>query len=116
MDGAPTHVVDLIAQIKNTDMKVWVLSEENGSKWLVTKVTIIDTDLISVRLSDGNGSEDVLLDRDHEKHWTIIRRVPLGDWKPKDKRRGDRLSALPFPEPKAPQDSSGPTSARPESK
>jgi hypothetical protein len=104
MTGAPTHVVDLIDQIKITDIKSWVLSEEKGSKWLVTKVTIIDLDLILVRLSDGNGAEDVLFDRDHEKHWTIIRRAPLGDAKPKDQRRGDRLSALRFPEPKAQQD------------
>ena len=107
MTGAPTHVVDLIDQIKSTDMKSWVLSEEKGSKWLVTRVTIVDTDLISVRLSDGNGAEDVFFDRDYEKHWSIIRRVPVGDWKPKEQRRGDRLSVLRFPEPKAQQDSGG---------
>ena len=104
LDGAPVHIVELIDKIKSTDMKSWVLSEEKGSKWLVSRVTVIDTDLVLIRLSDGNGAEDVLFDRDYEKHWTIIRRVPVGDWKPKDQRRGDRLSALRFPEPKAQQD------------
>ena len=115
MDGAPIHVVDLIKRIKNTDMKSWVLSEEKGSKWRVSKVTIVDPDLILVRLSDGNGAEDMLLDRDWEKHWTIIRRVPVGDWKPKDQRRGDRLSTLRFPKPEAQQASSGQPANRSES-
>jgi hypothetical protein len=116
MDGAPSHVVDLIKQIKGTDMEHWVLSEEKGSKWLVSKVTIIEPDLILVRLSDGNGIEDLLFDRDYEKHWTIIRRAPVGDWKPKDQRRGDRLSALRFPEQEAQQDGGGQPATRPELK
>jgi hypothetical protein len=103
MEGAPVHIVELIDEIKSTDMKSWLLSEEKGSKWLISKVTVIDTDLVLIRLSDGNGAEDVLFDRDYEKHWTIIRRAPVGDWKPKDQRRGDRLSVLGFPEPKAQQ-------------
>jgi hypothetical protein len=101
MEGAPVHIVELIDKIKSTDMKSWLLSEEKGSKWLIRRVTVIDTDLVLIRLSDGNGAEDVLFDRDYEKHWTIIRRAPVGDWKPKDQRRGDRLSVLRFPEPKA---------------
>jgi len=116
MGGAPPHVVDLIHHIKSADMKSWVLSEEKGSKWLVRRVTIIDTDLILVRLSDGNGAENVLFDRDYEKQWTIIRRMPVGDWKPKDQRRGDRLTALRFPEPKAQQDGGGQPATRSESK
>jgi hypothetical protein len=103
LDGAPAHIVALIDEIKSTDMKSWVLSEEKGSKWLVNRVTIVETNLVLVRLSDGNGAEDVLFDRDYEKHWSIIRRVPIGDWKPKDQRRGDRLSVLRFPESNAQQ-------------
>ena len=103
LDGAPVYIVELIDKIKSTDMKSWLLSEEKGSKWLVSRVTIIDTDLVLIRLSDGNGAEDVLFDRDYEKHWTIIRRAPVGDWKPKDQRSGDRLSVLRFPEPMAQQ-------------
>ena len=116
MDGAPDHVVDLIEQIKGTDMKRWILSEVEGPKWLVSKMTIIEPDLILVRLSDGHGAEDVLFDQDYEKHWTIIRRAPVGDWKPKEQRHGDRLSALRFPEQKAQQDGGGQPATRPESK
>ena len=115
MDGAPAHVVDLIEQIKITDMKRWVLSEEKGSKWLVSKVTIIEPDLVLVRLADGNGAEDVLFDQNYEKHWTIIRRAPVGDWKPKDQRHGDRLGALRFPEREAQLDGGGQPATRPES-
>ena len=104
MAGAPTHVVALIDQIRRADMTSWVLSEAKGPKWTLSKVTIIDKDLIMVRLSDGHGAEDMLFDRDDENQWTIIRRVPIGDWKPEDKRRGGRLGLLRFPEPKAQQD------------
>jgi len=97
MDGAPPHVTELINQIKTADMKDWILSEEKGSKWIVRGVTIIDVHLVSVSLSDGNGSEDILFDRDLDKRWIIIRRLPLGDWKPVEQRRGDRLSNLRFP-------------------
>lgn len=115
MDGAPPHVADLIEQIKRADMRNWLLSEEKGSRWLVSKVTVIDPDLILVRVSDGNGAEDLLFDRNYEKHWTIIRRAPLGDSKPPDQRRGDRLTALRFPEPKAQQGGAGEPATRPES-
>jgi hypothetical protein len=115
MDGAPPHVVDLIEKIKKSDMQNWLLSEEKGSRWLVRRVTIVDADLILVRLSDGNGAEDLLFDRDYEKHWTIIRRAPLGDSKPKDQRRGHRLTTLSFPEPKAQQAGAGQPATRPES-
>ncbi|MCG8599212.1 MAG: hypothetical protein MI807_03630 [Verrucomicrobiales bacterium] len=115
LDTAPAHVVDLIDQIKKSDMQNWLLSEEKGSRWLVSKVTIIGDALILVRLSDGNGAEDLLFDRDYEKHWTIIRRTPLGDAKPKDQRLGHRLSALPFPKPKAQQVGAGQPATRSES-
>lgn len=73
-----------------------MLSEEKGSKWLVEKATVVTDDLILITLSDGNGQEDVLFDRDSEKRWSIIRRSPMGDWKQKDQRKGDRLSTYPF--------------------
>ncbi|NWK57631.1 hypothetical protein HW115_18585 [Verrucomicrobiaceae bacterium N1E253] len=98
------HIKALIAQIRKTDMNPWLLSEDKNAPWIITQVTIISDDLLIVKLCDGNGLESVIFDRNHEKEWVIIRRHPVGDWKPRSKRRGDRLTNLAFTKNKAEQD------------
>jgi len=104
---APVHVAALAQQIKDTDMNRWLLSEDKNVRWMITKVTIVEDNLVLVDLSDGNGVESVLFDRSYDKKWSIIRRNPIGDAKPQNERRGDRLTVLPFPPPKAEQAGDG---------
>jgi len=94
---APDYVAELAEHIGRTEMKRWLLSEEKNVRWLVVSLRIIEDDLIQIELSDGNGAEKILFDRNHDGEWSIIRRSPLGDWKPSEEREGDRLTKLEFP-------------------
>lgn len=93
---APEHAAALIQKIHGCDMNPWLLSESNHVRWRATKVTVIEDNLVLVNLSDGNGAESILFDRSPEGSWSILRRLPVGDWKPQAERRGDRLTVLRF--------------------
>lgn len=97
-DSAP-HVARLVQQVERCDMNEWLLSEDKGSHWGIVEVRVVDDDLVLMELSDGNGAESVLFDRDGGGAWRIVRRLPAGDWKAEGNRNGGRLSVLPFPGP-----------------
>ena len=99
----PTSVSNLIDCISKSDMNRILLSEDKNVRWLITKVEILTDDLIHITLSDGNGIEAILCDYSPKKEWSIIRRTPIGDWKPAMDRRGDRLTVIPLLNPKAEQ-------------
>ena len=77
LDGAPAYVSALARQIEEVDMNRWRLSEDKGVRWLITKVAVVDDDLVLVDLTDGNGEESVLFDRGREKGWSIVSRTSL---------------------------------------
>ena len=91
------HFSQLIDSLHDADMNKWLLSESKGVKWLLSDFKIIDISTIRVNLSDGNGAETVYFDwNKNNKSWTIIKREPIGDWKPLKERKGDRLTNIPF--------------------
>ena len=91
------HFSQLIGSLHDIDMNTWLLSESKGVKWLLSDFEIIDISTIRVDLSDGNRAETVYFDwNKNNKSWTIIKREPIGDWKPLKERRGDRLTNIPF--------------------
>lgn len=93
----PSEVQELVLAIQATDMHPYLLSEFKNLRLHLMKICIFDDSLIVVDIEEGHASEIVVFDRDGERGWTIIRRAPLGDWKPKDQRKGDRLTQIPFP-------------------
>ena len=96
-EGKEKHVANLVVEVVSCDMNNWLLSEAKGSRWLITKMDILREDLVLLHLSDGNGAETVLFDWDSDANsWTIIRRVPAGDWKPEALKGKGRLSVIPF--------------------
>ena len=61
------------------------------------RVNILEDSLVMINLEEGHASENVVFDLNEAGGWTIIRRSPKGDWKPKEQRKGDRLTRIPFP-------------------
>ena len=103
--GKEKHIANLVAEVVSCDMNKWLLSEAKGSRWLITKIDILREDLVLLHLSDGNGAETALFDWDSDTNsWTIIRRVPVGDWKPEAHKGKGRLSVIPFIPKQAGQD------------
>jgi|688.fasta_scaffold143994_2 hypothetical protein len=92
-----SEVQDLILTIQATDMHPYLLSEFKNQRLHIMNISIFGDSLVVVDLEEGHASETVVFDRDGERGWTIIRRGPIGDWKPKDQRKGDRLTQIPFP-------------------
>ena len=91
------HFAQLISSLTIIDMNEWLLSQSKGLRWILDDFKIIDTTTIFLQLSDGHGGENVYFDWNQNKsHWTIIKRSPIGDWKPIKERKGDRLTNLPF--------------------
>ena len=93
----PSEVQDLVLAIQATDMHPYLLSEFKNQRLHIMSISIFGDSLVVVDLEEGHASETVVFDRDGERGWTIIRRGPIGDWKPKDQRKGDRLTQIPFP-------------------
>ncbi|WP_395745729.1 hypothetical protein [Prosthecobacter sp.] len=98
------QIQKLMHAIKTTDMHPYLLSELKNHTLLVTDVNVLEDSFVVVAIEDGHGGEKVAFDFDEQGGWTIIRRSPVGDWKPKEQRKGDRLTHIPFPtETAAPQ-------------
>lgn len=96
---AAAPLQELVKLIDAADMNDWLLSLDKGVKWLIWSVEMLEDDLVSVHLQDGNSAETVLFDRHpFTKKWSIIRRMPGGDSKPAKDLRGTRLTVLPFPD------------------
>jgi hypothetical protein len=93
----PSEVQDLVLAIQATDMHPYLLSEFKNLRLHLMKICIFDDSLVIVDIEEGHASETVVFDRDGERGWTIIRRQPLSDWKPKERRKGDRLTQISFP-------------------
>ena len=93
----PPQVQKLVIEIQSIDMQPYLLSELKNHRLLVVQFNILEDSLVVMDFDDGHGEEKVVFDFDDKQGWTIIRRSPLGDWKPKGQRRGDRLTPIPFP-------------------
>ena len=106
VEQMPPQVQKLMHAIKSTDMHPYLLSELKNHRLLVTHVDVLENSLVVIDIEEGHGQEKVVFDFEEGRGWTIIRRSPVGDWKPKEQRRGDRLTHIPFPtEPGASQPS-----------
>lgn len=93
----PPQVQKLVLTIQSTDMHPYLLSELKNNRLLVSHFTILEDSLVAMNFDEGHTAEKVLFDFDEARGWTIIRRSPTGDWRPKDQRKGDRLTPIPFP-------------------
>ena len=93
----PPQVQKLVRKIQSIDMHRYLLSELKNNRLLVSNFNILEDSLVVMDFDEGHTKEKVLFDFDEARGWTIIRRSPLGDWKPKGQRNGDRLTPIPFP-------------------
>jgi|GEM_PF-4109958 len=102
----PPQVQKLVRKIQSIDMHPYLLSELKNNRLLISNFQLLEDSLVMMDFDEGHTKEKVLFDFDEARGWTIIRRSPLGDWKPKDQRKGDRLTSILFPtEPGASQPS-----------
>lgn len=93
----PPQVQKLVRKIQSMDMHPYLLSELKNNRLLISHFLILEDSLVAMDFDEGHTTEKVLFDFDAARGWTIIRRSPLGDWKSKDQRKGDRLTPIPFP-------------------
>ncbi len=93
----PPQVQQLVRKIQSMDMHPYLLSELKNNRLLVSHFTILEDSLVMMTFDEGHTAEKVLFDFEEARGWTILRRSPLGDWRPKDQRNGDRLTPIPFP-------------------
>lgn len=102
----PPQVQKLMLAIKATDLHPYLLSELKKHTLLVTHLKVLEDSLVVIDIEEGHGGENVVFDFDAEEGWSIIRRSPQADWKPKEQRRGGRLTRILFPtESRKPQPS-----------
>ncbi|MFC5457074.1 hypothetical protein [Prosthecobacter fluviatilis] len=93
----PPQVQTLVRKIQSMDMHPYLLSELKNNRLLISHFLILEDSLVAMDFDEGHTKEKVLFDFDVARGWTIIRRSPQGDWKPKGQRNGDRLTPIPFP-------------------
>lgn len=91
------QIQKLMLAVKATDMHPNLLSELKNHTLLVTHMNVLEDSLVVIDIEEGHGGEKVVFDFDEKGGWSIIRRSPVSDWKPKEQRRGDRLTHIPFP-------------------
>lgn len=93
----PPQVQKLVRKIQSFDMHPYLLSELKNNRLLISNFQLLEDSLVVMDFDEGHTKEKVLFDFDEARGWTIIRRSPKGDWKPKEQRKGDRLTQIPFP-------------------